>query len=85
MVGKRTSGCRQASTPSCHDLNDVQSAVQRDVVILDWSEGVGAVHSFFRRVGWVGANSLAEAAELVGVGGVPNVFIFRVPSELSML
>ena len=70
-----------------HDsgVRDVISAVQRDVVVADRFEGIGAVNSFVAGIGRVGPNALAEAAEFVCVGFVPGFFVGRVSSQLSML
>ena len=70
-----------------HDsgVRDVISAVQRDVVVADRFEGIGAVNSFFGGMGRVGSNALAEAAEFVCVGFVPGFFVGRVSSQLFML
>ena len=52
---------------------------------MDRFEGVGAFNSFDDGVGRVGSNTLAEAAEFVRVGFVPDFFVGRVSSQLSML
>ena len=70
-----------------HDscVRDVVPAVQRDVMVADRFEGIGAVDSFFGGIGRVGSNALAEAAEFVCVGFIPGFFVGRVSSQLSML
>ena len=62
----------------------VHSAVVRDVIVFDGPEGVRAGNSLLCRRGGVVADTLAEAAELIGVGGVPYRFVFWMAAELAV-
>ncbi len=51
---------------------------------VDWAKGVGALNAFARRSGTAGADTLAETAKFVGVGGVPNGLIGRMGAEVAV-
>ena len=55
-----------------------------DVLISDDPEGVGTFDTL-TGLGGVGANALAEAAEFIGVGSVPDVFVRGMLAKLAML
>ena len=65
-------------------VGDFGSAVGWNVLELDDEEGVGSLDALACAVGG-GANTLAEAAEFVGVGVVPDLVEVRVFAELSVI
>ncbi len=67
-----------------HGVADFLWFVGRDVVIVDEKEGVSARDSFGGG-GSSQTNSLAQSAELVGVGSVPSCLVAGTASELAML
>ena len=65
-------------------VSDVRPAVGGDVVVVDWTKGIGAFDSLLGRVCWVVTDALAESSKFVGVGGIPDFFVGRVVAELAM-
>ena len=59
------------------DVCDFFVSVYRDVLILDYMEGLSAINALVLSV-QAGANPLAEVNQLVGVGLVPFVLVPRV-------
>ena len=53
------------------------SAVERDIIVADGLERIGPLNAFLCRVVGVGADALAQPSELVRVGFVPHLFVFR--------
>lgn len=66
-------------------VGDVFTAQGGNVVEVDGLEGVSAGHSWGTRDGRVVANTLAEAAQFVGVGGFPCLLMCGVLAQLAML
>ena len=66
-------------------MGDVGLSFVGDVAVFYWVHGVGARDSLGVWLGWVLAHPLTEAAELVGVGGVPSCLVLGVLAELAML
>ena len=58
-------------------VGNVRAMVRQVVMDVDRSECVDARNSFVGQVGGVMANALAQAPELIGVRGVPGVFVGR--------
>ena len=65
-------------------VSDFLSAVGRDIFKADEEEGVGSLESLASAVGG-GADTLAESAEFVGVGIVPDLVELWVLTELTVL
>ena len=59
-------------------------AVDRDVLVADWLESVGALDSLFCGVGRADTNALAQAAKLIGIGLIPNVLVRQMAPQLAM-
>ena len=64
-------------------VSDFFAAVGRDVVVVNYKEGDGAVDVLVGAF-WVGAYALAEASEFVGVGFIPNLVELGVFAELTV-
>ena len=65
-------------------VGDLFAPILWDVFVKDYLEGIGTFDEL-DSLGWVGAETLAEAAEFVGLGAVPDVFVGRILTELAML
>jgi hypothetical protein len=62
---------------------DFLALVERDVVVVDETGGVGTCYplAIWRRAG---TNALAETTEFVGIGGIPCGFVTGVPTKLAI-
>ena len=65
-------------------VGDLFAMLLWDVLISDDLEGIGAFDTL-SSLGGVGADTLAEAAEFIRVGAVPDVFVSRMLAEFAML
>jgi len=65
-------------------VSDFFASVAGNVFIMDRVERVGAFDALAVGSG-AGSDALAETAEFVGIGLVPDVLVFRVSSELAVL
>ena len=65
-------------------VGDIGTFVLWDVIVVYGAEGVSSVNLFFRWLGWIMANALAEAAQFIGVGCIPGLFVGGVCSELPV-
>ncbi len=66
-----------------HGVADFLALVERDVVVVDETEGVGTCYplAIWRRAG---TNALAETTKFVGIGGIPRGFVMGVTTKLAM-
>ena len=65
-------------------VGDLFATLLWDVLILDDLEDIGNFDKL-ASLGGVGSDTLAEAAEFIGVGAVPDVFVGGMLAELAML
>ena len=65
-------------------VGDLFATLLWDVLISNDIEGISAFDNL-AGLGGVGADTLAEAAEFIGVGAVPDVFVGRILAELAVL
>ncbi len=58
-------------------MSDFLALVERDVVVVDETEGVGTCNplAIWRRAG---TNALAETTKFIGIGGIPRGFVMGV-------
>ena len=63
---------------------DLFALILWDFLVKDDLEGVGTFDVLVG-LGRAGADILAEADELIGVGAVPDVFVGKMITELAML
>jgi hypothetical protein len=66
-----------------HGVADFLALVERDVIVVDETEGVGTCYllAIWRRAG---TNALAEMTKFVGIGGIPRGFVMGVTMKLAM-
>ena len=66
-----------------HGVADLLTLVGRDVLVVNEEEGIGASNTLAR---WciTNANSLAEAAQFVSIGGVPCGLVAGIATQLAM-
>ncbi len=64
-------------------MADFLSLVERDVVVVDETEGVGTCYllAIWRRAG---TNALTEMTKFIGVGHIPSGFVPGVTTKLAM-
>ena len=63
-------------------VGDISTTIRRDVVVMDWSECVGALLAFLLWLGVTGYDSLTELAKYVCIGCVPGLFVGWVLAKL---
>ena len=67
-----------------HGVENLVSSVLGDIHKLDEAGGVCAFHALVLWAFWASYNPLAVAAKFIGVGGVRNVRILWVFSQLGV-
>ena len=63
-------------------VGDFFASFVGNVVVVNDVEGFGALNAFGAI--WIGADALTEAAEFIGVGFAPDLFVFGVLEELAV-
>ncbi len=66
-----------------HGVADFFALVERDVIVVDETEGVGTCYplAIWRRAG---TDALAEMTKFIGIGGIPRGFVMGVTMKLVM-